>query len=63
MSEDAARDAIYVCFAFNLIDRVSDALGFELKDEQGYRHDAHVLLKMGYKLPGPLRLLARNPAW
>lgn len=63
MSEDAARDAIYVCFAFNLIDRVSDALGFDLKDEQGYRHDAHVLLKIGYKLPAPLRLLARNPAW
>jgi hypothetical protein len=63
VSEDAAADAVYVCFAFNLIDRVSDALGFDLMDEQGYRHGAHVLLKMGYKLPAPLRLLARNPGW
>jgi hypothetical protein len=35
VSEDAVRDAIYVCFAFNLIDRVSDALGFDLLDEKG----------------------------
>jgi hypothetical protein len=63
VSEDAAADAVYVCFAFNLIDRVSDALGFDLMDEQGYRQGAHVLLKIGYKLPGPLRLLARNPGW
>jgi uncharacterized peroxidase-related enzyme len=63
VSEDAARDAMYVCFAFNLIDRVSDALGFDLLDEQGYRRGAQVLLKIGYKLPAPLRLLARNPAW
>ena len=63
MSEDAAIDAIYVCFAFNLIDRVSDALGFDLMDHEGYRRGAQVLLKFGYKLPAPLRLLARNPAW
>ena len=63
VSEDAVRDAVYVCFAFNLIDRVSDALGFDLMDEQGYRGGAQVLLRVGYKLPAPLRLLARNPAW
>jgi len=57
------QDAIYVCFAFNLIDRVSDALGFDLMDETGYRRGAQVLLKIGYKLPPPLGLLARNPAW
>lgn len=57
------RDAVYVCFAFSLIDRVSDALDFDLMDENGYRQGARVLLKMGYKLPGPLRLLARNAAW
>ena len=37
VSEDGAIDAMYVCFAFNLIDRVSDALGFDLMDEEGYR--------------------------
>jgi hypothetical protein len=63
VSEDAVRDAIYVCFAFNLIDRVSDALGFDVMDEKGYRRGAQVLLRAGYQLPAPLRLLARNPAW
>ena len=63
MSEDAVRDVVYVCFAFNLIDRVSDALGFDLMDERGYRRGAQVLLRVGYKLPAPLGLLARNPAW
>jgi hypothetical protein len=63
VSQDAAIDAVYVCFAFNLIDRVSDALGFDLMDEQGYRRGAQVLLRFGYELPASLRLLARNPAW
>lgn len=63
VSEDGALDAIYVCFAFSLIDRVSDALGFDLMDEKGYQRGAQVLLRFGYKLPAPLRLLARNPAW
>jgi alkylhydroperoxidase family enzyme len=63
VSEDAVVDAMYVCFAFNLIDRVADALGFDLMDEEGYRRGAQVLLRFGYKLPAPLRLLARNPAW
>jgi alkylhydroperoxidase family enzyme len=63
VSEDAAIDAMYVCFAFNLIDRVADALGFDLTDQEGYRRGAQVLLRFGYKLPTPLRLLARHPAW
>jgi alkylhydroperoxidase family enzyme len=63
VSEDGVIDAMYVCFAFNLIDRVADALGFDLTDEEGYRRGAQVLLRFGYKLPAPLRLLARNPAW
>jgi hypothetical protein len=63
VSQDGVIDAMYVCFAFNLIDRVSDALGFDLMDEEGYRRAAQVQLRFGYKLPAPLRLLARNPAW
>ena len=50
-------------WSINLIDRVADALGFELMDEVGYRRGARVLLRFGYRLPAPLRLLARNPAW
>jgi alkylhydroperoxidase family enzyme len=63
VSQDGVIDAMYVCSAFNLIDRVADALGFDLMDEEGYRRGARVLLRFGYQLPAPLRLLARNPAW
>jgi alkylhydroperoxidase family enzyme len=63
VSEDGVVDVVYVCFAFNVIDRVADALGFDLLDRAGYRQGAQVLLRFGYKLPAPLRLLARNPAW
>jgi hypothetical protein len=63
VSQDGVIDAMYVCFAFNLIDRVADALGFDLMDEEGYRRGAQVQLRFGYQLPAPLRLLARNPAW
>ena len=63
LSEDGVIDVLYVCFAFNLIDRVADALGFDLMDEEGYRQAAQALLRFGYKLPAPLRLLARNPTW
>ena len=38
-------------------------IGFDLMDEEGYRQGAQVLLRFGYKLQAPLRLLARNPAW
>ena len=34
VSQDGVIDALYVCFAFNLIDRVPDALGFDLVDEE-----------------------------
>lgn len=30
VSERSILDAIYICAAFNLIDRVADALGFEI---------------------------------
>lgn len=43
VSQDGAIDVMHVCFAFNLIDRVSDALGFDLMDEEGYRRGARIL--------------------
>ena len=35
VSEAALVDAVYVCALFNLIDRVADAFGFELRDGDG----------------------------
>ena len=53
VSEDGVIDVLYVCFAFNLIDRVADALGFDLMDEEGYRQAAQALLRFGYKPGAP----------
>ncbi|MCI0636171.1 MAG: hypothetical protein L0206_19990 [Actinobacteria bacterium] len=63
VSEQALIDAITVCFHFNLVDRVADSLGFDKLDDAGYRLSAQSLLRFGYDLPGPLRLLARRPTW
>ena len=63
VSEQALIDAIMVCFHFNLVDRVADSLGFDRLDDEGYRLSAQSLLRFGYDLPGPLRVLARRPDW
>jgi alkylhydroperoxidase family enzyme len=44
----AARDALYVCFLFNVYDRLADAMGWELMDDGGYQATANHLLKRGY---------------
>ena len=48
VSEEATLDAIYICAAFNLIDRVADALGFEVP--MSFTRGAASQLKRGYKL-------------
>lgn len=63
VSEGALIDAITVSFHFNMVDRVADSLGFDRLDDEGYRLSAQSLLRFGYDLPGPLRMLARRPNW
>lgn len=48
LSDEAIRDAIYVCAAFSMIDRVADAFGFEVPQPDHLRGTARLLLKMGY---------------
>jgi alkylhydroperoxidase family enzyme len=48
VSEGAVLDAIYICAAFNLIDRVADALGFQIPPS--FARGAASQLKHGYKL-------------
>jgi alkylhydroperoxidase family enzyme len=48
VSEQAMLDAIYICVAFNLIDRVADALGFEIPET--FARGAASQLKRGYKV-------------
>ena len=42
------KDAIRICALFNLIDRVADALGFEIPSERGLARSAKLLLWRGY---------------
>jgi hypothetical protein len=63
VSDEAVLDAVYVSFGFHCITRVADSLGFDQLDDVGYGRSADSLLKFGYRLPGPLRRLARSPTW
>lgn len=63
VAEEALFDAIVVSFHFNMVDRVADSLGFDEVSREGHAAGAKVLLKHGYALPGPLRLLGRIARW
>jgi alkylhydroperoxidase family enzyme len=49
VSDAALRDAIQVAFIFNLIDRVADALGFEIPPLGTVMRTANVLINRGYR--------------
>jgi hypothetical protein len=55
LSDDAIDDVAYVCALFNTIDRLADALDFDLYDDAGYRQRAKMMVRIGYDLPPPLR--------
>ena len=44
-------DAIHVCALFNTIDRIADALGFEVPSDDYFRSRAGPFLEQGYALP------------
>ena len=48
VSDAAIEEAIRVCFLFNTIDRIADALNFELPTDQSLRWVARILHKVGY---------------
>lgn len=51
VSEAAIADALYVGFAFNLINRIANALGFDWGDEAGAARIAFVMNRIGYRVP------------
>jgi hypothetical protein len=56
VSDDALEDAIHVCALFNVIDRIADALGFDLPDENYWDRVAPGFLAGGYGQPAsPMR--------
>ena len=48
VSDAAIEDALAVCFAFNLIDRVADSLGFDLPPDEVHAAYAPQFLQEGY---------------
>ena len=48
LSDAAIEDAIHVTVLFSIIDRIADALGFDIPSERGFANMAEVLLKRGY---------------
>jgi len=49
VSDQAIEDAIQVCVLFNLIDRVADALDFEVPSPASFAQSAALLLERGYR--------------
>lgn len=50
VSTGAIEEAIYVCFLFNLMDRLADALDFELPSKDVTNKTSWMLHKFGYKI-------------
>jgi alkylhydroperoxidase family enzyme len=48
VTREAIRDAFYVAFLFNALDRLADTLGWELPDQSYYAKAGQFLLKKGY---------------
>ena len=44
------QDALAVCFAFNVIDRLADTFEFEIPSQGSFDASAKMLLTRGYKL-------------
>ena len=49
VSDESIEDAIYICAYFNLIDRVADALDFEVPGPEARRLAAQKLWRWGYR--------------
>ena len=50
VSDDALLDAIAVAALFNMIDRIADALGFEVPPPEAFAARADRMLATGYAL-------------
>jgi alkylhydroperoxidase family enzyme len=55
LSDRAIREAVYVCFLFNALDRLADALDFTLPTNEDAKKIGDIAFRFGYsivKLPG-----------
>ena len=57
VGDAAIVDAATICALFNVIDRLADAFGFAVPSQAAFEKEAASMLRHGYALPLPLRLL------
>jgi alkylhydroperoxidase family enzyme len=50
VDDEALIDAIHVCALFNMIDRLADALGWDVPPDEAFRERAEGMLAGGYEL-------------
>lgn len=50
VSDDQVESAVWVAFVFNVLDRVADALAFEVPEPQVFAAMARPLLRFGYRV-------------
>jgi hypothetical protein len=60
LSDEAILDAAEVCAMFNVIDRIADAVAFEVLSPEGFANGAQKLRKFGYAFPAPFRAMMRR---
>jgi uncharacterized peroxidase-related enzyme len=49
ITDEEIADAMHICTAFNLINRLADAMGWEAQSEVAIPRFADMLLKIGYR--------------
>jgi alkylhydroperoxidase family enzyme len=55
LSDKAIEEAVYVCFLFSVMDRLADALGFDIHSPKDFQRGGRMLYSRGYRrlsLPG-----------
>lgn len=50
LGDEEIEDAIYICVAFSIIDRLADAFDFEIPTEEQMRKTSKFLLRLGYRV-------------
>lgn len=55
ISETAIEQAIYICALFNIIDRIADALNFNVPADEVFAQRVHNTLQRGYSFAGMQR--------
>lgn len=49
VSDRAIEEAIYVCFAFSVMDRLADALDFDIPSAKHFKTGGRFLYRLGYR--------------